>query len=341
MLISVHRRVLDAWGAKSIWRGGWILLVATALIHASGVRAWAQEGTHGEKPTASGASTESGPRQVEPAPSDATSLAGSIESLTQDARLKWALFLVVVLQAVVSVLALFLLLRRTKSLLMEMRRAAVRHVYDGWKQVNEHEVQYPELHRLLMPTDVLQTVGASLNESELRLRALSLLVFDQFSLMYHQGEYITWWERAHRPARWLLSWIGLARWWDWKRDQNRSLLDINRQYLIDVMRNPLARRCWVDWRLGETWEGTRFARDVEDILKKAPTTEEPHASDRQEPNSAVGRDPAPAPAVNPREGDGAASDAEVLVWSVHTRLVHTVDCSVAKRISQEHMRRRS
>jgi hypothetical protein len=177
----------------------------------------------------------------------------------------WAIF-VSALQFVIAFLGLAFIYFQTRSIAKEMRRASIRHIYDRWHNISEYEIRYPNLHRMLMDKETLVELDDKLNDDDMKTRALSLLIFDQFAMIYNLGEKKTWWDRLNKPALVILRPLKLYKWWNQKRDENRSLLDINREYIKNVMRNPITQKCWRDYRLGETWRGTRFYDDVEVII---------------------------------------------------------------------------
>ncbi len=213
-----------------------------------------------------------------------------LAQLPVDQRIQLGILVAIVAQGIVAGVGLMILLRQTSLLLTEMRKTSVRHMYDRWTEINKFEVSHPELHRMLMPPDTYQELAEQLSDDEIKTRALSLLVFDQFSMMYHSGEKATIWDNADNVVRPLCRALRLEAWWDVLRDRHRSLIDINREYIADVISNPIVRRCWRDWRLGETWKGTRMGRELDRMVRESmqQETEIPQTGPRTEAAGAQG-----------------------------------------------------
>jgi len=150
----------------------------------------------------------------------------------------------------------------------EMRKAAVRNIYDRYLEITKMEVQYPELHRMFMGRDAFAELS-TLGEQEVRTRALSMFVFDQFALIMNLGERPSLYTRVDPVVSRLLVIPFLRTWWKGVVDRNRTLFDINKDYIEEVMTNPLVTRCWKDWRLGQTWKGSEFFDYINNIVTEA------------------------------------------------------------------------
>lgn len=154
----------------------------------------------------------------------------------------------------------------------EIRKGAIRNIYDRWLEINRLEVEHPTLHRMFMSKEVFAQLDQS-DDEEIRTRALSLFIFDQFAMIYNLGERQSRLTLIDPLVRRILRSPRLREWWLDYLDRRRTLLDINQSYIEAVMANPLVRRCWTELRLGETWKGSRFYEFVESAIAKTTSPE--------------------------------------------------------------------
>ncbi len=196
---------------------------------------------------------------------------------------------------IVYTLTLLVLIWQTRSTRLEMRKTAVRSVYDRYLEITKMEVQYPELHKMFMDSQTLEALS-KLPENEMRQRALSMFVFDQFAMIFNLGERKSLLSRIDRAVSQIITRGRIFRWWNrrvdasrscakldyiakkiisrliikwWKRqvEASRTLFDINEDYIRRVMSNPVVIRCWRDWKLGDTWKGSEYYDYIENLVE--------------------------------------------------------------------------
>lgn len=167
--------------------------------------------------------------------------------------------------AQLAVLAsVLILVWQTRALKVQIARSEMQSVYDRYLEITKIEVSEPRLHRMFLYGRDFERF-AHLSEDELHERALSLLIFDQFALIFNMS-------KRPRPLALLrymarrFAFIGNRRWVRASLDRRRTIWEINEDYVRQVLTNPRLIRSWRDWGLGETWEGSEFHTFVEEVI---------------------------------------------------------------------------
>jgi drug/metabolite transporter (DMT)-like permease len=188
---------------------------------------------------------------------------------------------------VVTFLSVLALIWQTRLTRIEMHKGGIRHMYDRWLEISKLEIKYPELHKMFMDPSKLKRLE-SLTPEELRKRALALVLFDQFSMIYHLGLRRSIWQvweesglrgvlKEYKPSEIKKRW----------KEDSKTLYDINYEYIREIMGNPETRKCWAEYLLGETWQGFSFHDEIEKFIEYHKKKEnrkkdqETNASDEQ------------------------------------------------------------
>jgi len=161
---------------------------------------------------------------------------------------------------------LLVLIWQTAGARREMRQAAIRNIYDRYMEIGKLEVVHPELHKMFMDADTLAATTEMLSPEDLKLRALALLVLDQFALIFNLGERRSGLYRLDPMIRRLPDRSPIRHWWAAYADRHRTVFDINKDYIAAVVKNPMVRRAWAELGLGVTWKGSMFYDFVERCL---------------------------------------------------------------------------
>lgn len=149
-------------------------------------------------------------------------------------------------------------------------------VYDRYQDITKLEIANPHLHRMFMDVAASEELR-SLTDEELRVRAMSLLIFDQFAMIYNI---------SHRPSlpRAVISIllktahrIGLFRSINADRIFGMTVWDYNKDYVDSVFSNPVILRAWRQWKLGDTWRGSPFAGYIDALLARKDSVENTQA----------------------------------------------------------------
>lgn len=181
---------------------------------------------------------------------------------------------------VVLLITLIVLLWQTVMLRSDMRKSSIQNIYDRYQRIGFMEVFSPQLEKMTMFPDTYERLK-NLSDDEIKLRALSLFIFDQFALIFNLGERPRLVRRLDKFLRGILqnkklqgSWLvrhisgktRLASIWDNFVEQGNNIWEINEQYIRQVLKNPILIHCWRDLGLSETWKGTGFHELVEEII---------------------------------------------------------------------------
>ena len=166
---------------------------------------------------------------------------------------------------IILFLTMVILIWQTWLTRVEMRKNAVRNIYERYLEINKLEVEYPILHEMFMDAETLDKLQ-HLSDEEMRKRALSLFIFDQFALIYNLGERPTLYRKIDPYLRRLLGKGWLLQWWNDFVDRKRSLLDINESYVHGIMSNPEVVKCWREYGLGKTWYGSRYFDFINQLI---------------------------------------------------------------------------
>lgn len=196
---------------------------------------------------------------------------------------------------IVYTLTLFVFMWQSYATRQEMRKTAIRNVYDRYLEITKMEVQYPELHKMFVDEHTLRMLD-QLSENQVKQRALSMFMFDQFALIFNLGErkslvvridnilkqgsktgrVFRWWNRRVKKSRLLAKQDRIVRkmlnrsvvkWWNRRVEASKTLFDINEDYIRHVMSNPVVVKCWRDWKLGETWKGSEYYDYINNLIE--------------------------------------------------------------------------
>lgn len=167
---------------------------------------------------------------------------------------------------VVYFLTLLVLIWQTRATRQEMRKTAIRNIYDRWLETTKMEVQYPELHKMFMDNQTLKALKR-LSEDELRQRALSMFIFDQFAMIFNLGERKSLYARLDHLVKRILRRGRILAWWNRRVEANRTLFDLNEDYIRRIMSNPTVIRCWRDFKLGETWKDSEYYHYIDNLIE--------------------------------------------------------------------------
>jgi hypothetical protein len=179
------------------------------------------------------------------------------------------------------VLSVVVLAAQARALRTQVARSEMQTVYGRYLEITKIEIENPLLHRMFLYGNDFARLS-QLSPEELHQRALSLLVFDQFALIFNMskrsfGTRIGWWLVEHVPP------ISRSRSVRRFLDHRRTIFEINADYINGVLTNPLLIQAWKDWGLGGTWAGSEFYDFVEKII--ADWTRERECSDRLSPEN--------------------------------------------------------
>jgi hypothetical protein len=162
------------------------------------------------------------------------------------------------------VTSVLILVWQTRALKLQIARGEMQSVYDRYLEITKIEVADPRLHKMfLYGRDYARF--ADLTDEELHERALSLLIFDQFALIFNMSKRPRLWSMLRYLSR-RFRLIGNRRWIRGILDRRRTIWEINEEYVRLVLTNPHLIKSWRDWGLGETWEGSEFYMFVEDVI---------------------------------------------------------------------------
>lgn len=169
------------------------------------------------------------------------------------------------LERIAVVASVAILIWQTRALRQQMARGEIQAIYDRYLELTKIELEDPTLHRMfLYGRDYGRLVG--MPADQLHDRALSLLIFDQFAMLYNMSE----WSLIAATMRWIgirMPRLGNTRCYRRLLDRRRSVWEINQAYVAGVLTNPLLIRSWRDWGLGETWRGSEFHGYVQEIIE--------------------------------------------------------------------------
>jgi hypothetical protein len=170
-------------------------------------------------------------------------------------------------QSLALIVTLLLLFWQMTSLRVQMKRSELQSVYDRYLEITKLEIEHGELHQMFMYDEMRKDL-ADLQPSDLKLRALAVLIFDQFAYIYNMSARPTLLAPLRRATDLLSRKRDLPRLPRRFLDRHRSIFEINREYILHVVRNPVLVRAWREWGLGETWMGSEFYRFVEQSLAR-------------------------------------------------------------------------
>ncbi|HCJ67693.1 MAG TPA: hypothetical protein DHV62_10375 [Elusimicrobia bacterium] len=176
--------------------------------------------------------------------------------------------LMLFLTMIVMIFTLLVMIWQTWLTRIEMRKTAVREIYARYLEINKLEVENPALHKMFMDKKTFEELK-NLPEDELRKRALSLFIFDQFAMIYNLGERKSVYLKLNPYIKKLFKEGKILEWWEDFIDRKRSLLDINESYIWGIMTNPEVIKCWKDYKLGETWKGSKYYEYVSNIINNS------------------------------------------------------------------------
>lgn len=165
------------------------------------------------------------------------------------------------LAVVVSVLVL---VWQTRALKLQIARTELQTVYDRYLEITKIEVAEPKLHKMFLYGRDYRRFG-HLTPDQLHERALSLLIFDQFAMIFNMSRRPNLVRLAAHVSR-KIRFIGNRRWVRGYLDRHRTVWEINEDYVRLVLTNPHLITSWREWGLGETWEGSEFHRFVETVI---------------------------------------------------------------------------
>jgi hypothetical protein len=183
---------------------------------------------------------------------------------------------------IVLLVTLVVLVWQVILLRSDMRQKSIQNIYDRYQRVGFMEVLFPQLEKMTMFPEIYERLG-NLSDDDIKLRALSLFIFDQFALIFNLGERSRFVRRFDTFFRSILqnksvrgSWLvrhmpgkrKLAGIWNRFVERGNNIWEINEQYIRQVLRNPILIHCWRDLGLSETWKGTGFYELVEEIIAK-------------------------------------------------------------------------
>lgn len=153
----------------------------------------------------------------------------------------------------------------------DLRKGDYRYIYDRWARISEYEIQNPALHRLLYDHSFAKDLD-TLDEEKTRLRALALLVLDQFALIFKTGDrysVFTKYEGLVGPILARNRW--LRELWAAQKERHKTVFEYNEDYIRGILCNPAMIRCWRDYKLGETWMGDEFYEYVNQVIREHET----------------------------------------------------------------------
>jgi hypothetical protein len=164
------------------------------------------------------------------------------------------------------ILSLIVLVWQTRALKVQIARGELQAVYNRYLELTKIESTTPTLHKMFIYGKDFERFSY-LTDEQLRERALSLLIFDQFAFLFNMsGQPFLF--RVGRlicrrvPALWR------AQFCKSFFDRHRTVWEINAEYVAGVLTNPLLIRAWRDWGLGETWQGSQFYEFVEQVIRQ-------------------------------------------------------------------------
>lgn len=170
-------------------------------------------------------------------------------------------------EEIVLIATLIVLIWQTASLKAQIKKSELQAIYNRYLELTKLEVDEPALHKMFMYREHYAQLPGKLTAGELRERALALLIFDQFSMIYNMSSspnpfgVFAWFVnklpelRIIAPARRFI-------------DRHRTPFEINREYIERVVANPLMVRAWREWGLGDTWRGSEFYRFAEEAMDR-------------------------------------------------------------------------
>jgi hypothetical protein len=152
------------------------------------------------------------------------------------------------------VVSILILAWQTFLLRKQFQQQSARGNYDYWIKAAEFQVEFPDFHRAVVSASVLQTLE-QLSEAELRLRAMTWLVFDVFNALDTETKPDLI-ERIETKVQQIFIRHKVSRRQSFERDVARAIS------------NPVLRRAWIEWRLREEFDGSEFQRMVDNAIER-------------------------------------------------------------------------
>lgn len=168
------------------------------------------------------------------------------------------------IERIAIIISVLVLVWQTRALKIQIARGELQATYNRYLELTKIEAADPTLHKMFFYGKDFERFSF-LTEEQLRERALSLLIFDQFAFLFNMSKQPLLWRIARMICR-HISFI-------WKMaacqrffDRHRSVWEINADYVAGVLTNPMLVRSWREWGLGETWQGSQFHEFVERVI---------------------------------------------------------------------------
>jgi hypothetical protein len=162
------------------------------------------------------------------------------------------------------ILTMLILALQTRALRMQISRSDLQSIYNRYLDLTKIEVKEPTLHKMFFYGRDFDRLSA-LTPEQLHDRALSLLIFDQFALLYNMSKQPLW-SRLSRSALRRVPFFWRTKVCQRFLDRHRTVWEINADYVEGVITNPLLIQAWRDWGLGETWRGSQFFEFVNETI---------------------------------------------------------------------------
>ena len=163
------------------------------------------------------------------------------------------------------IITMLILALQTRALRLQISRTDLQSIYNRYLDLTKIEVQEPTLHKMFFYGKDFDRLS-SLTPEQLHERALSLLIFDQFALLYNMSKQPLW-SSISRSALRRIPFLWRANSCQKFFDRHRTVWEINAEYVTSVLTNPLLIRSWTEWGLGETWRGSQFYEFVNQTIE--------------------------------------------------------------------------